>query len=79
MNQELKNIQAQELIKALEADGFQWTHSKGSHRVYRHFDGRRVVVSYHRPGATFPPKTLMAMLKGAGWSEDDLRRLKLIS
>lgn len=79
MNPELKNVTTQEIISALESDGFAWEHSKGSHRVYRHPDGRRVVVAYHRPGGTFPPKTMMSMIKGAAWSDDDLRRIKLIS
>ena len=79
MNPELRNTTTRNLIRALEADGFAYVRSKGSHRVYRHPDGRRVVVTYHRPGATFPPKTLTAMIVGAGWEEDDLRRLGLIS
>lgn len=79
MNPELRAVTAQQLTRALEGDGFRWVRSAGSHRVYRHADGRRVVVAYHRPGATFPPKTLLAMLCGTGWTDDDLRRLKLIS
>ncbi len=79
MNPALRTLTAQQLIRALETDGFRWTRSAGSHRVYRHPNGRRVVVAFHRPGATFPPKTLAAMLKGTEWSEDDLRRLNLIS
>lgn len=79
MNPELRTITTSELIRALEGDGFRWTRSKGSHRVYRHPDGRRVVVSYYRPGATFPPKTLAAMPAGTRWTDADLRRLRLIS
>lgn len=79
MNPELRTLTTIEPIRALEADGFRWTRSKGSHRVHCHSDGRRVVVAYHRPGATFPSKTLSAMLAGTRWSEADLRRLGLIS
>ncbi|MBW2702192.1 MAG: type II toxin-antitoxin system HicA family toxin [Deltaproteobacteria bacterium] len=78
MNPELRNTTTRKFIRALEADGFAYVRSKGSHRVYRHADGRRVVVAYHRPGATFPPKTLTSMIVGAGWDQDDLRRLGLI-
>lgn len=78
MSPELRAVTAQRLIQALQADGFQWVRSAGSHRVYRHADGRRVVVAFHRPGATFPPKTFAAMLAGTRWSDDDLRRLKLL-
>jgi hypothetical protein len=42
-------------------------------------NGRRVIVTFHSPGDTFAPKTLKSMLeKEARWTEDDLRRLKLI-
>ncbi|MBI2552341.1 type II toxin-antitoxin system HicA family toxin [Candidatus Uhrbacteria bacterium] len=79
MHPELRNVTAQEFIRALVADGFIWTRNKGSHRVYYHKDGRRVIVSFHRPSATFPPKTLKSMIDGARWTDDDLRRLGLIS
>lgn len=78
MSSELRGVTTQQIIRALESDGFVWARSKGSHRVYRHPDGRRVVVAFHRPGATFPPKTLGSMIAAAGWVDDDLRRLRLI-
>lgn len=79
MHPELRNVTAQQIISALETDGFIWSRNKGSHRVYRHPDGRRVIVSFHRPSATFPPKTLKSMIEGARWTEDDLQRLGLLS
>lgn len=78
MNPQLRSLTTGELIRALEADGFVWTRSSGSHRIYRHPDGRRVVVAFHRPGATFPPKTLQAMLRGTSWTDEDLKRLGLL-
>lgn len=74
----LRGISAREFVRALEADGFRWTGGKGSHRVYRHADGRRVVVAFHRPGATFPPGTLSTMLEGTRWEAGDLERLGLV-
>ena len=79
MNPELRAVTTQQFISALEADGFRWARSAGSHRLYRHPDGRRVIVAFHRPGATFPPKTLASMLRGTGWTDEDLRRLELIT
>ena len=79
MNPQIRGLTARDLVATLEVDGFRWTRSRGSHRVYRHADGRRVIVAYHRPGGTFPPKTLASMIRGAGWNDDDLRRLGLIS
>jgi predicted RNA binding protein YcfA (HicA-like mRNA interferase family) len=75
----LRSITARGLVAALERDGFWLTRRTGSHRLYRHYDGRRVTVSFHQPGATFPPKTLRSMIeRQARWSLEDLRRLRLI-
>jgi hypothetical protein len=42
-------------------------------------DGRRVTVTFHKPSDTFPIKTLKRILEEeAGWTEKDLRRLKLL-
>jgi predicted RNA binding protein YcfA (HicA-like mRNA interferase family) len=76
---ELKNTPARELIRALERDGFQYTRRKGSQRVYRHPDGRRVVIHYHHAKDTLPPGTLKSFLNGTQWNEDDLIRLGLVS
>jgi predicted RNA binding protein YcfA (HicA-like mRNA interferase family) len=51
---------------------------RGSHRIYRHADGRRVVVAYHSLSDTFPIGTLRAMIEDAGWQDEDLRRLGLL-
>lgn len=75
----LKNTPVRELIRALEQDGFQYTRRKGSQRVYRHYDGRRVVIHYHHAKDTLPPGTLQSFLQGTRWSEDDLKRLGLIT
>lgn len=74
----LRGVTARQFITALERDGFIWTGGRGSHRVYRHTNGRRCVVAFHRPGATFPAPTLASMLAATRWSEDDLKRLRLI-
>lgn len=75
---ELRGLQAIEFVRALEVDGFVWVRNRGSHRFYRHRDGRRVVVAYHRPGATFPSGTLGSMLAATQWGGEDLRRLGLL-
>lgn len=74
----LKNTPVRELIRALEQDGFQYKRRKGSQRVYRHLDGRRVVIHYHRAKDTLPLGTLKSFLNGTKWDEEDLKRLKLI-
>jgi predicted RNA binding protein YcfA (HicA-like mRNA interferase family) len=75
----LRNLTARRLINALLRDGFVVDRRKGSHQHFLHSDGRRVTVSFHRPGQTFAPKTLRAMIElQARWDEHDLRRLKLL-
>jgi predicted RNA binding protein YcfA (HicA-like mRNA interferase family) len=75
----LRSLTARQLLGALVRDGFGLRGQSGSHQRYRHPDGRRVTVSYHHPGQTFPPKTLRSMIEEqARWTDDDLTRLKLI-
>jgi predicted RNA binding protein YcfA (HicA-like mRNA interferase family) len=76
----LRSLTAQKLISALARDGFVFDRSSGAHHIYYHpEDRRRVTVSFHTSGQTFPIKTLKKMVEvEARWSEDDLRRLKLI-
>jgi predicted RNA binding protein YcfA (HicA-like mRNA interferase family) len=74
----LKNIPVREFIRALELDGFQYKKRKGSQRVYRHPDGRRVVLHFHHTKDTLPPGTLQNFLSGTRWAPDDLKRLGLI-
>ena len=73
-----RGITARYLVRALHKDGFLLKRTRGSHRIYRHPDGRRVVVAYHRLSDTFPIGTLAAMIADAGWADDDLRRLGLL-
>lgn len=78
---QLRSLTARQLIAALIQDGFVLDRQSGSHQIYyRHTDKRRVTVSFHRPGDTFPPKTLKNMIEHqAGWTEEDLRRLGLLT
>lgn len=75
----LRSITARQLASALKADGFQLQRQKGSHRHYRHPDGRRVTLSFHHSSDTFRPGTLRSILEiQARWTEYDLSRLELI-
>lgn len=72
----LRSLTAREIVRALLADGFFMRAQRGSHQRYRHPDGRRVTVPYHRSGQTFVPKTLRSILEEqARGTEDDLNRL----
>lgn len=75
----LRNTPVRELIRALEKDGFVYRKRKGSQRVYRHADGRRVILHFHHTKDTLPPGTLQSFLTGAQWTEADLKRLGLVT
>jgi predicted RNA binding protein YcfA (HicA-like mRNA interferase family) len=75
----LRSLTARELLSALARDGFVLDRQAGAHQLHLHADGRRVTVSFHRPGETFEIKTLRTMIElQAHWTDEDLRRLKLI-
>lgn len=74
---QLKSKSSDALISALEKDGWVRDEKRGAEQVYRHPDGRRVSIHYH-PGKTCGPKLLRHLLEDTGWTEDDMRRLKLI-
>ncbi|MBI5564783.1 MAG: type II toxin-antitoxin system HicA family toxin [Chloroflexi bacterium] len=64
-------LTADEVIRVLLDNGFVLDHQRGSHRVYYSATtGKRVVVPYHR--RDLPKGTLLAILKQAGLSRDDL-------
>jgi predicted RNA binding protein YcfA (HicA-like mRNA interferase family) len=74
-----RSVTARQFASALHDDGFQLQRQKGSHRLYRHSDGRRVTLSFHHSSDTFPLGTLKSMVEiQARWTEPDLRRLGLI-
>jgi len=74
----LRNLSARDMISALVRDGFSFDRGDGSHQIYCHPDGRRVTVMFHGAGNTFTRKTLKSMLTQTRWTEEDLKRLKLI-
>jgi len=76
----LRSLTARQIGSALQSDGFILKRQKGSHRYYVHPDGRRVTLSFHHSSDTFRPGTLRSMLEvQARWTEDDLRRLRLLA
>ncbi|MEX1257367.1 MAG: type II toxin-antitoxin system HicA family toxin [Gemmatimonadota bacterium] len=75
----LATLTARQILSALHADGFTLVRQKGSHRHFKHSDGRRVTVSFHHSADTFRRGTLRSMIDlQARWTEEDLRRLELL-
>ncbi len=75
----LRNTPVRKLVNALLHDGFlleRETRSGG--RIYRHPDGRITVIHYHHGNDTLTRQTLRSVLEAIGWTENDLRPLKLI-
>jgi predicted RNA binding protein YcfA (HicA-like mRNA interferase family) len=74
----LRSVTARQIAAALSRDAFELQRQKGSHRHYRHKDGRRVTLTFHHSSDTFPLGTLKSMIEiQARWTEGDLRRLGL--
>jgi predicted RNA binding protein YcfA (HicA-like mRNA interferase family) len=79
---QVKNLSKGTLISALERDGWQLDATRGGIRLYvntRFNPHRRVEIHYHKSSETFrSPRLLKDVLESIGWSEDDLKRLKLV-
>ena len=77
---QLKSITADELIAALKRDGYvQDPASRDATIAYikTTSPAKRVVIHYH-PQKTYRPKLLKGLLGDIGWSEADMKRLKII-
>jgi predicted RNA binding protein YcfA (HicA-like mRNA interferase family) len=70
----LPAIPGARLVKALQAAGFALTGTRGSHHRLKHPDGRATTVPV-QAGRDVPKGTLRAVLRDAGLSAEDLRRL----
>ena len=77
--QQLKNTTADDLVAALKRDGFLRESQKSGAVLgfYRSLPAKRITIHYH-PGKTYGAKLLTAMINSLGWTETDLRRLRLI-
>jgi predicted RNA binding protein YcfA (HicA-like mRNA interferase family) len=70
----LPNVSAKEVINALERGGFEFQRQKGSHVTLRHpVTLRTTVVAVH--SGEFPRWLLKKIIKDAGLSEEDFRKL----
>ena len=69
----LKIITSIKMCTLLESDGFQNVRQRGSHRFYRHTDGRTTVVPMH---ASDLDRTLIRkILKDIDMSIDDYNKM----
>jgi predicted RNA binding protein YcfA (HicA-like mRNA interferase family) len=80
---ELRAIQARQLVSALKRDFFKEDRVKGDHHIFirKLKDGtaRVVTVPYSNEGDTFAPGTLGQIFRAAGWTKRaDFVRVKLL-
>lgn len=73
---QLKNVTAGELIKALVRDDWKEDTKGGSQHIYWK-NGKRVSIHFHS-GKTYGAKMLQGLLSDIGWTTEDLKRLKLV-
>lgn len=74
MSERLPAVKPQQLIQVLEGRGWQLIRTRGSHYVFKHQDfPNRIVVPVH--GRELKRGILSAILKDAGISREELRRL----
>jgi predicted RNA binding protein YcfA (HicA-like mRNA interferase family) len=59
----LSDLPVRKVTRVLESIGFVHTRTKGSHAVYRHEDGRTVIVPQH---GTIKRGTLASIIRQAG-------------
>ena len=73
---QLRNKSCDELVAALKKDG--WDEDGKSGAVHGYKKGaKRVTIHYH-PGKTYGAKLLKALLEDIGWTDKDMRDLKLV-
>ena len=72
MSRALADLPLRKVVHALSKAGFVHVRTKGSHAVYRHSDGRVVVVPEH---ATIKRGTLASILRQAGLTAAEFERL----
>ena len=78
---QLKGLKAGTLMSALRKDGWKLDTTSGSiHTFIKAIDGenRRVQVHFHGSNKGWSSKLLKKMLAEIGWTEENLKALKLI-
>ena len=58
----LPRLTGKEVVKVVEKLGFIYSHTTGSHMVYKHSDGRRTTIPYHA-GEDIGPGLLNKIIK----------------
>lgn len=70
----IANIKVQEMERVLRKTGFVPQVGKGSHKRFKHPNGRRTVLSYH--ARNIPKPIVSKILKQAGISLEEFKNLR---
>ena len=66
-------VTAKEVLRVLKKKGFEKVGQKGSH-IKLKCNEIRTIIPYHK-GKTLPPKTLKSIIKDAGLTIEEFKRL----
>ena len=76
---QIKNKTCDELISALEKDGWEQDVKIGATLAYYNPTTKKRIVIHYHPHKTYrSPKLLKDLIAEIGWTESDLKKLKLI-
>lgn len=75
---QLKNTTAQDLLRALQRDGWEQEVSSGAIQGFVSPDKKNRITIHVHPKKTYGAGLLKGLLDDIGWTEKDLKRLKLI-
>lgn len=59
-------MKVRDIITRIQADGWAWVRTRGSHRHFKHPTKPGIVTVAGHPGIDIPPGTLNSILKQAG-------------
>jgi len=74
VSDKLPTVNSRQVVKILEALGFECIRQSGSHATFRHPDGRWTIVSIH-PSKTIPRGTLRKIIRDAGLTVEEFKEL----
>lgn len=69
-------LKPREVVALLEILGFSEIRQRGSHKQFRHSDGRSTTVPFH-PGRDISPILLRQIAKDIGITVDDLIKIRI--
>ncbi len=75
MNQKLRPIKPEQLVRIVERLGFVRIRQKGSHIVYRHPDGRWITIPMHK-GREIAVGLLRKIIKDLGITVEEFNDLR---